>query len=44
MFHMLKSFLDKINKFGPIDISENVNESIIMTVEEYETILLILCK
>ena len=30
--------LPKVYKFGPIDISKDVSESIIMTVEEYETI------
>lgn len=32
--------LPQIDKFGPIDISESINESIIMTVDEYETIRL----
>jgi predicted DNA-binding protein (UPF0251 family) len=33
--------LPKVNKFGPLDISKQVSEAIIMTVEEYETIRLI---
>jgi predicted DNA-binding protein (UPF0251 family) len=33
--------LPKVDKFGPLDISKQVSESIIMTVEEYETIRLI---
>ncbi|MBU3160728.1 DUF134 domain-containing protein [Clostridium frigoris] len=33
--------LPEIVKFGPIDLVETLNESIIMTVEEYETIRLI---
>ncbi|APM38016.1 DUF134 domain-containing protein [Clostridium kluyveri] len=32
--------LPQINKFGPVDISKDINEPIIMTVEEYETIRL----
>lgn len=32
--------LPKVNKFGPVDISNSESESIIMTVEEYETIRL----
>lgn len=32
--------LPEVDKFGPIDISQVTNESITMTVEEYETIRL----
>lgn len=32
--------LPEVNKFGPIDLFKSENESIIMTVEEYETIRL----
>lgn len=32
--------LPEIDKFGPLDISKNASESIIMSVEEYETIRL----
>lgn len=32
--------LPQIDKFGPIDISKDINEYITMTVEEYETIRL----
>ncbi|MBU3213770.1 DUF134 domain-containing protein [Clostridium estertheticum] len=32
--------LPGVNIFGPVDISENISELIIMTVEEYETIRL----
>lgn len=32
--------LPEVNTFGPVDIWENISESIIMTVEEYETIRL----
>ncbi|MFA6939729.1 MAG: DUF134 domain-containing protein [Clostridiaceae bacterium] len=32
--------LPEIDKFGPIDMPKGVRESIIMTVEEYETIRL----
>lgn len=32
--------LPQVDKFGPIDLSKDISESIIMTVEEYETIRL----
>lgn len=32
--------LPVVNRFGPIDLSKSIDESIIMTVEEYETIRL----
>ncbi|WP_053957078.1 DUF134 domain-containing protein [Inediibacterium massiliense] len=32
--------LPEVNKFGPVDLSKNTEQSIIMTVEEYETIRL----
>lgn len=32
--------LPEVDKFGPIDILKDINESITMTVEEYETIRL----
>lgn len=32
--------LPEVSTFGPLDTAENVNETIIMTVEEYETIRL----
>lgn len=32
--------LPEVNRFGPVDIWENISESVIMTVEEYEVIRL----
>ncbi|EJO5346775.1 DUF134 domain-containing protein [Clostridium botulinum] len=32
--------LPEINKFGPVDVAETIKKSVIMTVEEYQTIRL----